>query len=107
MERRSEPRAPSHPRRHRAPGDGRHVARRREDDPTPRHHPPAPKTGGGGASGFGPIDDDGFGKRPDRGGDDDARSFFLIALGILAMGAGVLSARMIADQRRKRNAFFS
>jgi hypothetical protein len=65
-----------------------------------------PLTGGGGASGGGPIDDDDRGRRPDGDG-DDARQLLLVAIGILAMGAGVISARLLANARRKRGPFLS
>ena len=54
--------------------------------------------GDGGAFGRGPIDDDGGGRRPDRGGNDSGR--LLVALGIIALGAGVMSARLLSRQRR-------
>lgn len=54
--------------------------------------------GGGGSSGRGPGDDDGGGRRPDRDGEDARR--LLIALGILAVGAGVMGARMLAKAGR-------
>lgn len=53
--------------------------------------------GGGGSSGRGPGDDDG-GRRPDRDGNDALR--LLIALGIVALGAGVMSARRLAKGGR-------
>jgi len=62
---------------------------------------PKPLTGGGGASGFGPIDDDGGDKRPDRDG-DNSRPFLLVVLGILVMGAGVLTARVLAESSGRR-----
>lgn len=67
---------------------------------------PAPQTeGGGGSFGRGPVDDDGGRRRPDRGGDDARR--LLIALGILAVGAGVMSARLLAKAGPRRpNALF-
>ena len=43
--------------------------------------------GGGGSYGRGPDDDDG-GRKPDRDGNDAVR--FLIAIGIIAIGAGVM-----------------
>jgi hypothetical protein len=54
--------------------------------------------GGGGSSGRGPIDDDGGGRRPDRDGDDSR--LLLIALGIIALGASVISARRMAKTGR-------
>ena len=59
-----------------------------------------PKTseGDGGAFGRGPIDGDGCGRRPDRGGNDS--SLLLIVLGMVAVGAGVVSARLLSKQRR-------
>ena len=56
---------------------------------------PAPVTSdGGGAWGRGPLDGDGSGRRPDRGGNDAGR--MLIVLGIIAVGAGVLSVRLLS-----------
>jgi hypothetical protein len=52
--------------------------------------------GGGGSSGRGP-DDDG-GRKPDRDGNDAVR--FLIAIGIIALGAGVMGARLAAKAGR-------
>ncbi|TMC52218.1 MAG: hypothetical protein E6J19_15855 [Chloroflexi bacterium] len=90
------------------PAHSRHLRTRRL-----RTHPTAPKTddtrpltGGGGASGRGPIDDDDRGRRPDGDG-DSARPLLLIALGILAMGASIMSARMLANARRRRGTFLS
>jgi hypothetical protein len=60
-----------------------------------------PLTGGGGASGNGPIDDDDRGRRPDGDG-DSARSLLIIVLGILAMGAGVMSARLLTKSSHRR-----
>jgi len=55
---------------------------------------------GGGSSGRGTGGDDGDGdrRRPERGGDDARR--LLIALGILAVGAGVMSVRLFAKAGR-------
>ena len=64
---------------------------------------PAPVTskGGGGTWGHGPLDGDGGGRRPDRGGNDAGR--MLIVLGIIAVGAGLMSVRLLsrAGQRRR------
>jgi len=57
-----------------------------------------PQPGGGGSSGRGPLDDDGDGRRPDR--DGDARNL-LIALGLIAVGATVMSARLLAKAGRQ------
>ncbi|HEV8670192.1 MAG TPA: hypothetical protein VGS01_05595 [Candidatus Limnocylindria bacterium] len=57
-----------------------------------------PHMEGGGSSGRGPGDDGGGdGRRPERGGDDGR---LLIVLGILAVGAGVMSARLLAKAGR-------
>jgi hypothetical protein len=56
--------------------------------------------GGGGSSGRGPGDDGGGDKRPERGGGDAKR--LLIALGIVAVGAGVMGARLVAKAGRPR-----
>ena len=53
--------------------------------------------GGGGSSGGGGGDDD-DGRKPDRDGNDAVR--FLIALGIIAVGAGVVGARLVARAGR-------
>ena len=58
--------------------------------------------GGGGASGHGRGDDDGGGRRPDRDGEDARR--LLIALGIIAVGAGVMGARLLAKGGRAARA---
>ena len=52
--------------------------------------------GGGGSSGHGPLDGDGGdGRRPDPEGGDTKR--LLITLGILAVGAAIMSARLLAQ----------
>ncbi|HET6701497.1 MAG TPA: hypothetical protein VFH14_06830 [Gemmatimonadaceae bacterium] len=58
---------------------------------------PEAQTGGGGSSGRGPVDDDG-GRRPDRDGDDARR--LLVALGLIAVGFTVMSARLLARTGR-------
>ena len=55
------------------------------------------ETEGGGFSGRGPGDDDDRWRRPERP-DDDARRLRIV-LAILALGAGVLSARILARRR--------
>jgi hypothetical protein len=100
----------------RSPARGRPGRRRRHERPDPPHGPrriadeitPAdviaanehlePQTGGGGSSGRGPVDDDGGGRKPDR--DGDARNL-LIALGLIAVGATVMSARLLAKAGRQ------
>lgn len=100
----------------RSPGAPRPARRRRHRPPephVPRHtvHDPSARTvipefesaearteGGGGSSGRGPVDDDGGGRRPDRDGDDSR--LLLIALGIIALGASVISARRMAKTGR-------
>jgi len=67
----------------------------------PRSVHAEPQTGGGGASGRGPIDDDGNGRKPERP-NDGARTQFLIALGILTAGALVMSARMLTKSTNAR-----
>jgi hypothetical protein len=76
------------------------------EDATPHGVPPLDEVdvktelGGGGSSGRGPLDGDGGGgRRPDRDGDDSKP--LLIALGILAVGAGVLSVRLLANAGRR------
>ena len=54
---------------------------------------------GGSGSGRGPGDDDDGGRRPERPDGNDARRL-LIALGIIAVGAGVLSARLLTKTAR-------
>jgi hypothetical protein len=48
----------------------------------------------GGSSGRGPRDDDGGRRRPERGDGDSKR--LLVALGIVALGLGVVSARLLS-----------
>ena len=55
---------------------------------------------GGNGSGRGPVDDDGR-RRPERPDGNDATRL-LIALGILALGAGVMSARLLSQSGRRR-----
>ena len=63
-----------------------------------RAHPHrAPRTGSGGASGHGPIDNDDHGRRPER--PNGNRGPLLVALGIVAVGAGVIAARVISQRR--------
>ena len=98
----------SRPGRHRRREQRRphHLAHRYADDAEQRGvelvDAPAPKTseGDGGASGRGPIGGDGGGRRPDRGGNDASR--LLIVLGIIAVGAGVISARLLAKAGQRR-----
>ena len=59
--------------------------------------------GGGGASGRGPRDDDDGGRKPDRDGNDVLR--LIIALGIVVVGAGVMSARRVAKGGRAPHIF--
>ena len=73
-----------------------HPARRIREAPVA-----APQiAGGGGSSGRGPFDDDDGGQRPER--PNDGRTKLLIALGILAVGAGVMTARVLAQSPRRR-----
>jgi len=92
---------PARRRRHERP-EPPHGPRRIIDDVTPPAAPAAeelePQPGGGGSSGRGPLDDDGDGRRPDR--DGDARNL-LIALGLIAVGATVMSARLLAKAGRQ------
>ena len=95
------PARPGRHRRHARPGLP-HVAHRIGDD-TARKFTPAtgqPEThteGGGGSSGRGPVDDGG-GRQPDR--DGDAARDLLIALGLIVVGASVLSARLLTKAGR-------
>jgi len=57
---------------------------------------------GGGGAGHGPIDDDGR-RRPERP-DGNGATRLLIALGIIALGAGVMSARLLASAGRRPRA---
>ena len=91
---------PGRRRRHERP-EPPHGPRRVADEIAPANVVPAterlePQTGGGGSSGRGPVEDDGGGRRPDRDG-DDARNL-LIALGLIAVGATVMSARLLANR---------
>jgi len=107
----------------RAPGRARPVRRRTHPRPQPApitHHPsadistpvvtsvpePELKTelGGGGSSGHGPLDGDGGdGRRPDPEGGDAKR--LLITLGILAVGAAIMSARLLSQAGRGARRF--
>ena len=81
----------------------RHAGPRRVHPPRQPRTPaePSPQVaGGGGSSGRGPFDDDDGGRKPER--PNDGRTKLLIALGILAMGAGVMTARLLADPKRRR-----
>lgn len=80
-----------------------HVAHRIADDASAHtvvetEQVEARTKGGGGSSGRGPVDDDDGGRRPDRDGDDARR--LLIALGLIAVGATVMSARLLARAGR-------
>ena len=57
-----------------------------------------PQMEGGGGSGHGPIDDDGR-RRPERPDGNDATRF-LIALGLIALGTAVMSARVLTRAGR-------
>ena len=92
---------PRRPRRHERP-EPSHGARDIGDDGAaeivlPAPAPSEPQTAGGGGSGHGPVDDDGR-RRPDRNGDDALR--FLIAIGLIAVGAGVMGVRLAKAGRR-------
>ena len=93
---------PARRRRHGPPEP--HVPRHTLEDRSARTLDPAIERaelrteGGGGSSGRGPIDDEGGGRRPDRDGDDSR--LLLIALGIIALGASVISARRFAKAGR-------
>lgn len=55
---------------------------------------------GGSGSGRGPGDDDDGRRRPERPDDNNAGRL-LIALGIIAVGAGVMSARLLSQAGRR------
>jgi hypothetical protein len=59
---------------------------------------PEPQLQGGGTGGRGPGGDDESHRRPDRNDGEGKR--LLIALGILAVGAGVMSARLLSKAGR-------
>jgi hypothetical protein len=61
---------------------------------------PIAKSGGSGISGRGPIDDDDHGRKPER--PDDENRPLLIALALLAVGAGVMSLRLLARAGARR-----
>jgi hypothetical protein len=61
---------------------------------------PIAKSGGSGSSGRGPIDDDDHGRKPER--PDDENRPLLIALALLAVGAGVMSLRLLARAGSRR-----
>ena len=61
---------------------------------------PIAKSGGSGVSGRGPIDDDDHGRKPER--PDDENRPLLIALALLAVGAGVMSLRLLARAGSRR-----
>ena len=78
-----------------------HPARRAEErHPLPVEQPAPQTQGGGGSFGGGPVDDDDGGRKPERPNDDSKR--LLVVLGILAIGAGVLSARLLSKQVPRR-----
>ena len=87
---------PTHPPRHARP---RRVHPRPESRTNPEPEPQI--AGGGGSSGRGPFDDDEGGRKPER--PNDGRTKLLIALGILAMGAGVMTARLLSKNSAGRN----
>jgi hypothetical protein len=60
------------------------------------------ESGGSGSSGRGTFDDDDDGKRRRRDGGDGDRRPLLMALTILAIGAGVMSARLLSRPRGRR-----
>jgi hypothetical protein len=61
---------------------------------------PIAKSGGSGSSGRGPIDDDDHGRKPER--PDDENRPLLIALALLAVGAGVMSVRLLSRVGTRR-----
>ena len=82
---------PTHAPRHARP-------RRVHPHPRTKADPEPQIAGGGGSSGRGPFDDDDGGRKPER--PNDGRTRLLIALGILAVGAGVMTARLLAKDPR-------
>jgi len=62
---------------------------------------PVAESGGSGFSGRGPIDDDDHGRKPER--PDDENRPLLIALALLAVGAGVMSLRLLARAGSRRS----
>ena len=58
-----------------------------------------PESGSGSFGGGTFDDDDDDGRRPDRG--DDGRRPLLVALALLVLGAGVMSARLLARPRTR------
>lgn len=71
-------------------GDGRHPRTIEEVEPRTES--------GGGSFGGGPVDANDGHRRPERPDDDSKK--LLVVLGILALGAGVLSARLLATAQR-------
>jgi hypothetical protein len=98
-------RSPGRPRRRiRRPAAPPHIARRSDDVAARQsaHVIDRPETlmEGGNGSGRGPVDD-GRRRRPERPDGNDAGRL-LIALGIVALGAGVMSARLLSQAGRRR-----
>lgn len=80
----------------------RRVPHRAEQLPVaPTHETAAQPQGGGGSFGGGPVDDDG-GRKPERPHGDAKK--LLVVLGILALGAGAISVRLLATTQRRHDA---
>jgi hypothetical protein len=84
----------------RPPHIARHPAREREN--APGETAAVTESGGSGSSGRGTFDDDDDGKRRRRDGGDGDRRPLLMALAILAIGAGVMSARLLSRSAGRR-----
>ncbi|HEY6959534.1 MAG TPA: hypothetical protein VI814_11975 [Candidatus Limnocylindria bacterium] len=91
------------PARRRMKAPVEHHAPRRVEE---RHAPPSveePRAEtGGGSFGGGTVDDDDGHRKPERPNDDSKK--LLVVLGLLALGAGVMSARLVATAQRRQSA---
>ena len=86
-------------RRKRAPVEHHTPHRVDERHPQPVAQEPQIETGGG-SFGGGPVDDDDGHRKPERPNDDSKK--LLVVLGLLALGAGVMSARLLATAQKKQ-----
>ncbi len=87
-------------RRRRGPIDHHAARRAHERQPQPVEEIAPQAQGGDGSFGGGPVDDGDGHRKPERPNNDSKK--LLVVLGLLALGAGVMSARLLTTPRSRR-----